>query len=254
MIRVVSLLFLVFFLMPRLVKSQDIIEGATNTWFLANTRVQITPKWSANNELHYRLGQFLSDPGQVLIRPSLEYRLNFPVEFSAGYTFIHAQPYKAYESPMDRNENNIWEQVLLRQTVGKVNFQHRFRQEHRWIDKIVDDGDEPYIDGKDFRNRFRYRITLSVDLLQLGDEENSIFAAIFDEIWVNQTEKLIFSDFARNWWYIGLGYNFDSDTNLQFGFIHQSDKAGPNTFIQSPILQLSFFKTFDLSKKSITES
>lgn len=251
MVRAVNVLFFILFLITQPARSQDIIEGATNTWFLDNTRVQLTPKWSANNELHYRLGQFLSDPGQLLVRPSIEYRLNFPVEFSVGYTFIRTEPYKAYEIPMDRNENNIWEQVLLRQNVGKVNFQHRFRQEHRWIDRIVENGDEPYIEGKDFRNRFRYRITLSVDLLQFGDKSNSIFAAVFDEIWINQTEKLIFSDFARNWMYVGLGYNFNSSTNLQLGYMHQSDKAGSNTFIQSPILQLSFFKTFELAESTL---
>ncbi len=231
---------------PSRCPGQEIIEGNTNTWFLSLTRLDYSNTWSSTLELHERTGNFLSDQGQVLIRPSIDYTLNENVEFSIGYTFVHVDPYAPYSRSISTDEHNIWQQILLSQDIGAVGFQHRFRQENRWIDRIVrsEDGMSA-IDGRNYRNRFRYRITLSLDLLKIK-EDDAVFITAFDEIWVNQNKNLLFISLARNWIYGGLGYRFDPNANLQLAFLFQSDKVAPNSFINSPVVQLSFFKTFEL--------
>ena len=103
------LLILLSSLMPINLKAQEVEKGKTNSWFSLLNRVELSEKWSISNELHERTGAFLRDQGQFLIRPSLDYHLNRQVEFSLGYTYIHYNPYKSYNLPIERNENNIWE-------------------------------------------------------------------------------------------------------------------------------------------------
>lgn len=219
-------------------------HGYTNSWFTLLNRFQITKKWSVSNEIHNRYGEFLQTQGQFLLRPSLDYGLNEHVEFSLGYSFIHVSPYKPYSLPITRNENNFWEQIILKNSVGKVKFLHRFRQENRWIDHISKVNGENRINGVDYANRFRYRFVLNVDLHKIKDSNKSIFFAAFDEIWFAQNDVLLPTDYNRNWLYLGLGYKFNPSTNIQAGYMHQYDKVGANSFISTPILQVTFTKNF----------
>lgn len=233
-----------------ILNAQEVIHGKTNSWFSLLNRVELNDKWSFSNELHERTGEILQDQGQFLIRPSIDYHLNNQVEFSLGYTYIHVNPYEPYNLPMPRNENNIWEQTLLKNKIGNVKIIHRFRQEHRWINHIEKTADHTFINGNDFANRFRYRFTTIFDVYSFPKSSQKIFVSVWDEVWIAQSNNLAPKDFNRNWLYIGLGLTINPTTNIQFGFMHQYDKVGANQFISSPILQTTFVKNFTLNKKS----
>jgi len=114
MIRVAVLVFIFQFSLGLAeTKGQEIIDGNLNSWFFQFSRLEISEKWTFTNEVHYRTGQFLSDPGQLLIRPSVDYHLNKEVEFSIGYTFINAEPYEPYSLPAPAVENNLWWQAWI---------------------------------------------------------------------------------------------------------------------------------------------
>lgn len=226
--------------------AQEITKGNLNSWFLQYSRFKLGEHWMISNEIHYRTGQFLSDPGLLLIRPSIDFHLNSEVEFSVGYTFVHAEPFEPYSLQAPANENNVWWQAWIKSKIGRVKLQHRFRQEHRWSDKLKADQDGEYQkDGTRFSNRFRYRFTAIFDLFS-NDENRSVFCVLFDEIWLNQNNQLLFTDVNRNWLYGGLGYEFNQNSNLQLGFNYQSDKISDGQFINSPVIQLTYFSVFDL--------
>ncbi|MCB0381235.1 MAG: DUF2490 domain-containing protein [Flavobacteriales bacterium] len=243
-IRILGLLVVALFLTNNIKAQSTVKDGYTNSWFTLLNRFQLNKNWSVSNEIHNRFGEFLQTQGQFLFRPSIDYSLNEHVEFALGYSFIHVSPYKPYSLPIAKNENNFWEQVILKNSVGKVKFLHRFRQENRWIDHITTSNGESKINGRDYANRFRYRFVLNVDLLKIKDSEQSIFFAAFDELWFAQNDHLLPTDFARNWLYLGLGYKFNQSTNLQAGYMHQYDKVGINSFISTPILQVTLVKNF----------
>ncbi len=226
-------------------QAQEVKHGRTNSWFLLLNSLQLTPTFSISNELHERTGAFLHDQGQLLIRPSLDCTLNPNVAFSLGYTFIRVWPYIPYNLPVVRNENNIWEQVTLKNEVGRVHFYHRLRQENRWVQHLTAENGITTLQGSDYSNRFRYRIGLTLDLLKFGTSNRALFFNVFNEFWFTQDEKLRPKDFARNWLYAGLGYRPDPATNVQIGYMHQYDKAG-TTFIASPIVQFTLSKSFSL--------
>ncbi len=233
------------------IRSQEVTDGNLNTWFLLLNHFKISDKFTITNELHERTGSFLSDQGQVLIRPSIDLNLNAQTDISLGYTFINMQSYEPYYLPISRNEHNIWEQVLLKFDVGNVQVQNRIRQEHRWVEHIESTGIDKFeINGTDFQNRFRYRFTVNFDLIKMKRDGQALFFSGFDEIWINQSDNLMPSSMARNWLYLGLGYRFDKSANIQLGFMNQYDKVGDNDFISSAILQLTLVKRFDLTSDS----
>lgn len=219
-------------------------DGYTNTWFTLLNRFQLNKNWSVSNEIHNRYGEFLQTQGHFLLRPSIDYTVNEYVEFVVGYSFIHSSPYTPYSLPIAKSENNFWEQVILKNSVGKVKILHRFRQENRWIDHVSKINGENKINGVDYANRFRYRFVLNVDLHKFKESDKAIFFAAFNEIWLTQNDHLVPTDFSRNWLYLGLGYKFNKSTNVQAGYMHQYDKVGANSFIATPILQVTMTKNF----------
>lgn len=243
----ILLLFTIF--SWNLATSQTAIQGYTSTWFTLINRFQFANKWSITNELHERTGKFFDTQAQFLERPSIDFLMNKHVEFSIGYSYINVRPYSPYSQPIPKIENNLWEQVLIKHEVGRVQFQSRFRQENRWSQRIIQDEQGVFkVDGTTYANRFRYRYTLIFDIVRFKKENTSIFFQGFDEVWLTQNSKLIPTDFARNWLFLGLGYKFSSSCNIQLGFMNQYDKIGNGSFISTPIIQTTFIKNFNVAK------
>lgn len=192
----------------------------------------------------------MSNPGQVLIRPSVDFHLNKEVEFAFGYTYVHADPFEPYSLPIPAEEHNIWWQVWIKNRIGKVEIQHRLRQENRWLDNIVQRSDGTFQkNGTNYNNRFRYRFVIDFNILELKREQ-TLFCLFFDEVWLTQNDNLLFTDLNRNWLYGGVGYRFRRGSNIQLGFNYQSDKIASGEFINSPVILLSYFESFSLKKES----
>jgi len=231
-------------------QSQEVTKGDLNSWLLQYTRLVLNSKWTVTNEIHYRTGEFLSNPGLLLIRPSVDYHVNKEVEFSVGYTYVHADPFEPYSLPIPADEHNIWWQAWVKNRIGKVELQHRFREEHRWQDNVEQTDEGAYKkNGTHFNNRFRYRFVIDFNLFEFRNNQ-SLFCLLFDEVWLSQNSKLLFTDLNRNWLYAGLGFKFNSKSNIQLGFNYQSDKVASGEFINSPVIQLSYFHNFHLKSSN----
>lgn len=238
------LLLAAFFAATAWINAQTVYKGPVNTWFMVLGRVKMSNDWSITTELHERTGAFLDVQGQFLFRPSVDYHLNKQVELSLGYSYIRVSPYDPYSLPIPRNENNLWEQILLKSEVGNMHLQSRLRQEHRWVGHLLEEPGGYSLRGADFANRFRYRLTASLDIFPGKDGARRWFLNGFDELWINQNNHLMPTGFGRNWAYLGLGYRFNASASVQLGYMSQVDKTGPDAFIQSDIIQSSLALSF----------
>jgi hypothetical protein len=247
-LQIISIL-LIIFLSTNSFAQETIKHDEINTWFTLLNRLNINKKWSVSNEIHERTGAFLNEQSTFLIRPSVDYHLGESIEFSLGYSYLNNKPNDPNPNPkIGVIENNIWEQVLLKSKIGKVNFQQRFRQENRWFDKVGQNIDGTYSKtGTDYANRFRYRVTINTDIKKFKNNQSLFFQA-FDEVWIPQTDKLMPKSLSRNWFYAGVGYKFNAKTNIQIGYMNQFDNIGNNIYISTPILQTTFVRNFDWSK------
>ena len=236
-------LLIVFCLVSFMGYAQDATIAPASAWFTVLNNYQFKPQWSVSMETHERFGDMFTSQGSFLWRPSLDYKFNDEVIGSVGYTFINSQSFDPYILPGPKNENNLWEQVLLKNRIGKAEIQHRFRQEHRWVDRYGLTPNGLQKDGVRFSNRFRYRLTFIHGLKTLKNDDG-IFLQIFDEFWVDQGSGVLPQNFARNWMYFGLGYAFTKDMNVQTGFMHQYDRMAEGVYIFTPIWQSTFVFNF----------
>ena len=207
---------LMFSLFNKTSFSQE-VYGKPNIWFFQLTNFDICKKVSLGNELHMRFDNYFGDKQQFLFRPFVDYKFKENVIFSAGYTLIRTYPYSKYPVVATTPENNIWEQVTLKQQFNKLTILHRYRYEQRWMGNLQYKASENDYTVSDytFGHRFRYRITFMYNF------HKKWFAHIFDELWVKADKKFRSGSFDRNWVYAGLGYNVTEFLNVQLAYLHQ---------------------------------
>lgn len=203
-------------------------ESNLGSWYMyfGNFRFSETP-WAIHGEIQYRNNNILGDLEQLLLRTGVQYNLKSgQVSFLAGYSSITTG--FPGESSDKFHENRIYQEVILRQKLGRVGLMHRYRYEQRWIAE------------SDFRTRFRYAIFVNVPLNKKElIEKGAVYAQLYDEIFINGEKPDSSSTiqyFDRNRIYLGLGYRTSTKLALQFGIMEQT-----SNFLSKTQLQFSAF-------------
>lgn len=191
-------------------------------WYMyfGNFRFAESP-WAIHGEAQYRNHNAIGDLEQMLLRTGLQYNLkNGAASFLAGYGSITSQA--EGDATNSIHENRLYQEVILRQKLGKIGLMHRFRYEQRWIE------------NQDFRTRFRYAIFVNVPInsIELG-EKGSWYVQGYDELFING-EKLneTVEYFDRNRLYLGLGYRVVKSLAFQVGIMRQATDSKSKTYFQ----------------------
>jgi len=197
-------------------------DNDLGAWYIyfGNFRFTESP-WAIHGEAQYRNHNTIGDLEQLLLRTGLQYNhKSGNASFLAGYGSITSQA--EGDATNSIHENRVYQEVILKQTIGKVGFMHRFRYEQRWIE------------NQDFRTRFRYAIFVNVPInsLALG-EKGSWYVQGYDELFING-EKLDdkVEYFDRNRLYLGLGYRVVKNLAFQVGLMQQATDSKSKTYLQ----------------------
>lgn len=126
-------------------------------------------KWFSYTEVQPRLGDDSSRLERLIIRPALGYNLSQKVSLFLGYAWTPTFMNSSYQEDF-RNENRIWEQILVRDSRWGIDWQHRLRQEQRML-----------ADTSGVSNRTRYLLRGSYGI---GDSIKWGLTA-YNEIFVN---------------------------------------------------------------------
>ncbi len=201
-----------------------IVDSSFDTWWSNTNKYNLNQSWYLSSELHLRRADGINDLQQFVFRPALNYKKNTNVIFTLGYTYIQSHPYGEQPIAIVTPENNIWEQITLKQNLSKLNISHRYRFEQRFIGKpIYNSSNEPSIDGTMYAQRFRYRLTLSKSI----SKKEKLFAKTFNELWINIDDKNIMpTSLNQNWLYAGLGYKLSPKVTIQLGYMNRIIKKG----------------------------
>lgn len=200
--------------------AQDSSDLGAWYMYFGNFRFSETP-WAIHGEAQYRNHNLIGDLEQLLLRTGLQYNLNNgAASFLTGYASISTE--SEGEPTIAFHENRLYQEIILRQKVGKVGLMHRFRYEQRWIENV------------DFKTRFRYAIFVNVPInsIELG-EKGSWYIQAYDELFING-EKLndTVEYFDRNRLYLGLGYRVVKNLSFQIGIMEQSTDTSSKTYLQ----------------------
>jgi hypothetical protein len=101
-------------------------------------------------------------------------------------------------------ETRIWQQLIFTHLIDRVKFEHRGRIEQRWLNEV-------------YRNRYRYRLNVTVPINHPKLIANTVFVSAFNEIFLNNRHP----NFERNRITGTLGYQFTKAFSMQTGWLYQ---------------------------------
>ena len=190
------------------IKGQNIEENLGSWWMYFGTH-KFSEKYSLHYETQLRNYEIVSNFNQLLPRVGLNYHIDKNTSITAGYAWIPTQTSigEGFDGDLV-TENRIWQQFILKNKVGNINFRHRYRLEQRWI-KL---GEETK-----YKNRARYMLSLRLPISK--NEDSPLFISLYDEIFLNISD----TPFDQNRLFAALGYQINKQMNFQLGYLrHRS--------------------------------
>lgn len=181
--------------------AQETGEDELGAWYMYFGTNRITDKLSIHSEAQFRFYEVAGTFNQLLLRTGLNYHLNENAIATIGYGYISTDgTFADIPDEENSNEHRIFEQFILKNKVGKVKFEHRYRLEQRFISTQFDDFTE---------HRARYRLQLTYPL------NDKWFLNVYDEVFINLQEPI----FGQNRLYGAVGYNVKSNFSIQLGYL-----------------------------------
>lgn len=205
-------LLLLFSLIHLTALRAQIKEDQLGAWYIYTWKKDLQPgKFGVKGDIQFRNWDFGSDLQQLLLRTGFYYHIpETDVQLTQGYAYIVSGPYG--EGGDNTDEHRVFQEVLLPQKVGqRVMLQHRFRLEERWLE------------GQDFRTRWRYAFGVNIPLNGTAIEKGTAYLAFYDELFING-QRDIGNDrtvtlFAQNRLYGALGYGLTPRLHVQVGYM-----------------------------------
>ena len=201
-VQLLSLLLVLFITANGNAQSSEV-----GNWFLYFGNQKINNRWNFHNEVQYRNYNFAGDLEQLLLRTGIGYNLSENNNnLLLGYAYIHSEPYiTGTDDKLETDEHRIFQQFITKQQFGRVNIQHRYRFEQRFIED-------------DYKMRLRYFLSLNVPINKKEMEKNAIYASAYNEIFIN-TEGPTYFD--RDRIYGGIGFCFNKNFKVEAGVMSQ---------------------------------
>lgn len=221
----------VVILIPKTISAQ-IDEDQLGAWYMYffNTS-HANSKWGVQGDVQYRNWDVIGDLEQLLLRGGITYKPENPnIKFTLGYAHITTGAFGSDNSTSI--ESRIYQEALFPFKLGsRLYFNNRIRYEQR------------FVEGQDFRTRYRYNLFLNIPLNMDTLDEKAIYLALYNEIFINGQKSIGNGNevaiFDRNRLYAALGYVIKPDLKVQLGFMNQTtDNVSKNQ------LQLSLHHQF----------
>ncbi|MCU0469436.1 MAG: DUF2490 domain-containing protein [Arcicella sp.] len=219
-------------------------------WLGYFNQTRLSDKWGFWADIHYRgTEHFVKEPSKILLRGGLTYYLNDDVKLTNGYTFVNHFPEEGHAN-VSQSEHRIWQQLQYHSKFGKTRIMNWLRLEERFRRKIKNDNE--LADGYRFDLRLRSNFLLNIPLSKKGIAPKTFSAILNEEIFINfpNSSNSTYLPFDQNRFFVGLAYNLDTHSNIQFGYmnVYQQLSAGTK-FRNTDAIRVFFFQNFDLRKK-----
>jgi Protein of unknown function (DUF2490) len=223
-----------------------------NTWFVYNGDHKISNKWGVHIEAQLRRNSFVAKSQQLLLRGGFNYHFNPQVFATVGYCFVQTAPYGAFPEKLAFPENRYWEQVQVKNTIGKTELINRYRLEQRYSQTpSYDSAIAGYeIGDAVYTNRVRILNRISVPLAGKTIADKSWYLTAYDEIFANFGKQVGNNLLDQNRFFAGLGYKIPNVGRIEFGYLEQTIVKGDGLKIENNhTLQVALNSTIDFFKK-----
>ncbi len=212
--------------------AQEVGDDRLGSWHMYFGTNRISENWSIHTEGQLRYFEQATNFNQLLLRTGLNYHLNPDALVSLGYAFIETDgTFEEFDNEVNSIEHRIFEQLILKNKVGRFSFEHRYRLEQRFI-RFGENGSPDFRRATEHRIRYRLQVTLPLTKI--------FFLNFYDEIFLNLQGDV----YGQNRLYGALGANITDKLSVQAGYLK-------NHFPTANFdrLQIGVFWNPDLRKK-----
>lgn len=230
------LLIILFTLVSIHTNAQQKGTDKTGNWLMYFGTNKLSDKYSLHTEAQLRLYEPFSNFNQLLLRTGINYHINNSALVTLGYGYIPTENYNKELLVSRSVEHRIWEQFILKNSIGRLFFEHRYRVEQRWISNIADSW---------YLNRLRYRLMINLPLNNAEMTGKTFFLSFYDEVFLNVTD----TPFDQNRLFGALGYMVNNSLSVQAGYLRH--RLGAYNYDR---LQLALFLNTDLRKAFMGEN
>lgn len=182
--------------------AQETGEDDFGFWAMYFGTNRVSDALSIHTEAQFRYYEFASNFNQLLLRTGVNYHISDKAMVTLGYGYISTDPtFVEPDGEENISEHRIYQQFVLRNSIGKFAIGHRYRLEQRFIDNPLS--------GNDTQHRARYLLRVTYPL------SDAWFLTVYDEIFVNLQEPI----FGQNRLYGAVGYKANKDVSIQLGYL-----------------------------------
>lgn len=221
----------------------------TNAWLMYFGNHKFSTRMGLHAEVQWRRSDLFSENQQLLLRAGLDFYAKPDVRFTIGYGFVETYPYGEFAVQQAFPEHRIWQQILIQQELGKVKLAHRYRLEQRMIGNA---STGEFENGR-YENRMRYMARATINIT---NGEHPIFAALYDEVFINFGKDVGYNIFDQNRLYGAVGYTISPTLKMEVGYLYQvvqlrtlDGTSLHNKIENNHTLQIALFSNVSLAKQ-----
>jgi hypothetical protein len=222
MIKLNTLILIAMFVQPAFSQTRQKVSQSIE-WTSINSTIKLHNRIAVYVEGNFRFVQEFQ-PQQHQLRTALEFAVgkNFIIA-PLGYVYTWNYLYGRQPAKFINNEHRIFQQLAYKNSWRRFSFHQRLRLEERFLQDHSLNNENVVVGGdySDERFRIRYRTLVNIPINKEIIEAGTLFASIWDEIFLSWGKKVTYHSPDQNRLYVGLGYQVSKPFSIQAGGIHQ---------------------------------
>lgn len=192
-------------------------------WYTTTGTIQFAPKWSIHLEYQWRRDNYITNWQQSLLRTGINYKLHDNAIARVGYAWIETFPYGDY--PINSfgkqfTEHRTYQVITTTQKIGRFDLSNRYMLEQRWL-ATYNNAASTEPDQWTYLNRLRYMGRVQTALKGKTIEDQTPYAAVYDEIFIGFGKNINQNVFDQNRLGIVLGWRFNKYFRIEGGYFNQ---------------------------------
>lgn len=197
-------------------------------WYTTFATLKITPRWGLHAEYQWRRNNYITHWQQSLLRTGINYHVAANATLRMGYGWIETYPYG--NTPLNVfgktfTEHRIFEALLVDNTVSRVQLNHRYMLEQRWVGKFANALSKNETEFT-FLNRLRYMVRAQLPLKGPTLDDKEPYMAAYDELFIGFGKNVGENIFDQNRIGVLAGYKWNAALRAEAGYLSQIVQLG----------------------------
>lgn len=239
---------LLLFTATNLLSQTKNITHADQIWMGYFNQTKLSDKWGIWLDGQLRTqDDFVNNLYVGIARVGGIYYLNPNCKIIVGYAFANYYPAEKH-SMVSQIEHRPWQQIQWTTAYGANKLTQSFRFEERFIRNVLNDS--TLADSYKFNYRFRYHINYQVPLNKKEFVANTFSLVVSDDVHFNLGKEVVNNVFDQNRFFVGVGYYFNSQDYVQFGYMNVfQQQAQAGLYKSSNVIRATFYQNLNWSHK-----